>query len=373
MTDRRWAWVEVDLDAVRHNVRTLRSLIPSNTAFMAVVKADAYGHGAVSVARAAVEEGVEWLGVATVDEALELRTSGIAAPILMFSEPPVSAIPELLENRVVPTVFSTEFVDALSAAASARGVTAPVHLKVDTGMHRIGVAPDHAVAFARRIVESPGLELGGVFTHFATADVEGDADAALQLERFCAVTRAMREADIDPGVVHAANSAATILIPAAAFDMVRVGISLYGLEAFPGSVKRAGTRPVMSVKSRAISSRRVEEGEGVGYGLTWRAPAAATILTLPLGYADGVHRLSSNRMEVLVDGVRARQVGRVCMDQLMVLCPDSSNAGPGTECVLVGAQGEDGISCSEAAAWAETIDYELACAFGARLERVYLG
>lgn len=373
MTDRRWAWVEVDLEAIRHNVRTLRSLIPAGTAFMAVVKADAYGHGAVPVARAAVDEGVEWLGVATVDEALELRDAGITVPILMFSEPPVSAIAALLDHDVTPTALSSGFVDELSAAASARGIVAPVHLKVDTGMHRIGAEPGSAVEFARRIAGSPGVSLGGVFTHFATADVEGDPDAARQAERFAAVTQAIREAGIDPGVVHAANSAAAILMPDAAFDMVRVGISLYGLEAFPGSVERVGARPAMSVKARVVSSRAVEAGEGVGYGLTWRAPSASTILTLPLGYADGVHRLLSNRMEVLVDGVRAQQVGRVCMDQLMVLRPQASEAGPGTECVIVGAQGDDDISCSEAASWAETIDYELACAFGARLERIYLG
>jgi alanine racemase len=371
MTEGRWAWVEIDLDAIRHNVRALSALTPAGTGFMAVVKANAYGHGAVPVARAAREAGATHLGVATVAEGVELREAGIPGPVHLLSEPPVTAIAALLDHDLVPTVFSAEFARALSAAASARGVSVTFHLKVDTGMNRIGVAAEDAARFALDAVGLPGLRLGGTFTHFATADVPGDWDVEGQLSRFLGVLERMRIEGVDPGLVHAANSPATILYPESHFGLVRCGIAIYGLQPSQYTRGRVDLVPAMSVKARATLVKRLPMGEGVSYGLTFRAAAPTTIATLPLGYADGVHRVLSGRMEVLSGGRRFGQVGRVCMDQFMVEISRESDIRRGDEFVVVGAQGDDRISMEEIAELAGTINYEMACAFGMRLPLVY--
>lgn len=372
MTVRRFAWVEIDRSAIGHNVRTLKALTRPGTLFMAVVKADGYGHGAVEVARAALGAGADRLGVATVDEALALRSAGITAPVHLLSEPPVTAIGDVLSAEVIPAVTTREFAVALARAALARKVDAVYHLKVDTGMNRIGVKAEDAAEFALGLKDFPGLRLGGVFTHFATADVPGDWDVGRQLERFRAALEVMRTEGIDTGIVHAANSPATILVPEAHFDMVRCGIAIYGLHPAPSTYGKVDLRPAMSVKARATLVKRIGMGDGVSYGLTWQASAPTVIATLPLGYADGVHRVLSGTLEVLLGGERARQVGRICMDQLMVEVPRGRAAAYGDEFVLVGGQGSERILLDELAEKASTINYELACAFGMRLERVYL-
>lgn len=371
MTDRRWAWVEVDLDAIRHNVRALSAHTPKATRFMAVVKADAYGHGAVEVSRAALEAGAEWLGVGTLDEAEQLRHAGVSAPLLLLTEPPETTADRLMDLDVVPTLFTREFAGALSRAAVARGTTATYHLKVDTGMNRVGVPAEEAHAFAAVLAEFPGLILGGTFTHFATSDVPGDWDLARQVKRFSAALQAMRAERVDPGIVHAANSAATILAPETHFDMVRCGIALYGLHPGDSTHDQIDLRPAMSVKAKATQVKRIGIGEGVSYGLTWRAGASATVATLPLGYADGLHRVLSNRMEVLGGGRRLAQVGRICMDQTLVECGRDAGLKRGSEFVIVGSQGSESISLDEIAGNSGTINYEMACAFGMRLERIH--
>lgn len=371
MTERRWAWAEIDLGAVAHNVAALKGLTRPGTLFMAVVKADGYGHGAVPVARAALSAGADRLGVATVGEAVELRAAGISAPVLILSEPPESAIPLLLEHGVTPSVYTKEFAGALGRAAVARGVDAPYHLKIDTGMNRIGVRAEDAPLFASMLAEFPGLRLEGTFTHFATADVPGDWDVTRQLQRFESAIAGMRTERVDPGIVHAANSPATILVPEAHFDMVRCGIAIYGLHPAPSTRDKVDLRPAMSVRARATLVKRIGMGEGVSYGLTWHAGTGAVIATLPLGYADGVHRVLSNRMPVLVAGRRASQVGRVCMDQFMVEVPAGCDARRGTTFTIAGSDGSETVSIDEIADLAGTINYEIACAFGMRLERVY--
>jgi len=371
MAYERWARVEVDLGAVAHNVRTLRSLTRPGTLFMAVVKADGYGHGALPVARAALSAGADRLGVATVEEALELRSEGIRSPIQVLSEPPASAIGLLLEHDIIPTVTTYPFADALGRAASAAGTVARFHLKVDTGMNRIGVQVDDAPAFAARVAREPGLHMEGAFTHFATADVPGDWDFEAQLERFGDVLARMRDEGVVPDIAHACNSPATILHPEAHFDMVRCGIAIYGLHPAQSTYGRVDLRPAMKVSARVTLVKRIGMGEGVSYGLTWRAASPATIATLPLGYADGVHRVLSNRMEVLLGGVRCTQVGRVCMDQFMVEVPRSVEVSVGDEAVIVGTQGAHTITMDEVAEAAGTINYEMACAFGMRLPRSY--
>jgi alanine racemase len=368
----RWAWVEVDLDAVRRNVVALRGLTAPDTRFMAVVKADGYGHGAVPVARTALSAGADRLGVATLAEALDLRAAGIRAPIQLLSEPPVDTVAALLDGDIIPALMTREFAGALARAAVARGTETRFHLKVDTGMNRIGVRAEEAAAFAVMLTEFPGLRLEGTFTHFATADVPGDWDAARQLKRFIDALEAMRSERVDPGIRHAANSPATILMPEAHLDMVRCGIAMYGLHPAPATFDGIELHPAMSVKARATLVKRIGVGEGVSYGLTWHAGSSATIATLPLGYADGVHRVLSGRMKVLCGGVRLEQVGRICMDQLMVEIPRTVNAERGTEFVLVGTQDGGIVTMDELADLAGTINYEMACGFGARLERVHL-
>jgi len=371
MTDRRWAWAEIDLSAVAHNVAALKGLTAPGTMFMAVVKADGYGHGAVEVARAALAAGADRLGVATIDEAIVLRDALVSAPIHVLSEPPETSVDLVLHHGLIPTVYSREFAGALGRAAAARSMEAPYHLKIDTGMNRIGVAADDAPQFAAMLAEFPGLRLEGTFTHFATADVPGDWDVNRQLQRFREALDGMRTERVDPGIVHAANSPATILVPESHFDMVRCGIALYGLHPARSTYDQVDLRPVMSVKARASLVKRINMGEGVSYGLTWHAGARTAVATLPLGYADGVHRLLSNAMPVLVEGKRAAQIGRVCMDQLMVEIPRGVEASRGSEFVLVGQSGSERITLDELADIAGTINYEMACSFGMRLERVY--
>ena len=371
MTYERWARVEVDLEAVRRNVRTLKGRTQSGTLFMAVVKADGYGHGALPVARAALATGADRLGVATVDEAVALREAGITAPIQLLSEPPASAIDLVIEHGLIPIVTTRAFAGALGRAGAVLGVDVPYHLKIDTGMNRIGVPADEAHEFAAAFDSFPGLRLEGVLTHFATADVPGDWDFATQLDRFASALARMRDEGIDPGIVHAANSPATILHPEAHFDMVRCGIAIYGLHPSRDTSAEIDLAPAMSVVARITLVKKIGMGEGVSYGLTWRAVAPTTIATLPLGYADGVHRVLSNTMEVLIGGARCTQVGRVCMDQFMVEVPRGVAADEGAEVVLVGTQGAESILLDELAERAGTINYEMACAFGMRMPRVY--
>jgi len=370
--DRRWAWAEIDLGAVAHNVTALKSLTPAGTLFMAVVKADGYGHGAPEVAQAAVEAGADRLGVATVDEGIRLRKAGITAPMHVLSEPPAASVPALLRYGLRPALFSPEFAAALSRAAVSTGSEVPYHLKINTGMNRIGVEWADAASFAVTLRGLPGITLEGVFTHFATADVPGDWDFERQMERFARVVEELRGSGIDPGIVHAANSPATILHPESHLGMVRCGIAVYGLHPCEATRPAVDLRPAMSVKARVAQVRRVPLGGGVSYGLTWRAASPAVIATLPLGYADGVRRGLSGQMRVLLGGVECRQVGRVCMDQLMVEVPRGTEVDVGDEAVLVGSQGVCSLTIDEQAEQLGTVNYEIACGYGSRLARRYL-
>jgi alanine racemase len=371
VTDLRWAWAQIDTSAITKNVASLKALTKRGTRFMAVVKADGYGHGAVPAALAALSGGADCLGVATVAEAVELRDAGISAGVQLLSEPPQTAIPTLLECDIVSAVTTREFAVELGRAAATRGVTARYHLKIDSGMNRIGIRAEDAAAFARNLADFPGLALEGTFTHLATADVAGDWEVTRQLQRFETALAEMRTEGVNAGIVHAANSPATMLYPESHYDMVRCGIAIYGLQPSQATGRVMGLVPAMSVKARATLLKRIGMGESVSYGFTWTAPAPTTVATLPLGYADGVHRVLSNSMEVLLGGKRCPQIGRVCMDQLMVEVPRDVSATRGDEVVIVGEQGGDHIPMETLAEKAGTINYELACAFGMRLERIY--
>ncbi|HXF57007.1 MAG TPA: alanine racemase [Actinomycetota bacterium] len=358
----------VDLDAVRHNVRLLR---PERAELMAVVKADGYGHGAVPVARAALEAGASWLGVALVEEAVALREAGIRAPVLLLSECSPGAEREAVEAGLTPTLYTAEGLRRLGAAARAAGRPVAVHVKLDTGMHRVGLPPEEAVAFCARVKEA-GLELEGLWTHFALADEPEDPFTAEQLKRFLEAADRVASALGRPRYLHAANSAAVLAHPEAHLDLVRVGIAMYGLPPGPALAGRADLRPAMSLRTRVAMVKRVAAGEGISYGLRYRLARESTIATLPVGYADGYSRLLSSRGQVLIRGRRYPVAGTVCMDQVMVDCGDDP-VEPGDEAVLFGRQGEEQVTADEVAGWMGTISYEVLCGVSARVPRRYLG
>jgi alanine racemase len=367
----RNAWVEVDTSAITRNVRALRALTRPGTLFMAVVKADGYGHGAVPAAEASLAGGADRIGVATVAEGVRLREAGLSAPIHVLSEPPVEAMPEIVASDLIPTIFLADTARALSAAACGAGTSARYHLKIDTGMNRLGAMPDEVLDLAVGLGGLPGIDMEGVFTHFATADVPGDWDFERQMERLARVLEDLKDSRLKPPLAHAANSPATILHAESHLDMVRCGIAIYGLHPDPSTEGRVVLEPAMSVKARVTNVHTVPTGDGVSYGLTWRAATPTSVATIPIGYGDGLHRAASGRMRVLAGGVSCTQVGRICMDQTMFEVPRSARVAVGDEVVVVGRQAGERIPLEEPASAAGTINYELACAFAMRLPRVY--
>jgi alanine racemase len=372
----RWAWAEVDLAAVSANVARLVALV-APARVCAVVKADGYGHGAAPVARAALAGGAALLAVAAVDEGEELRTAGISAPVLLLAEAPPEAAGELVGHRIAATVYSAEAVDALAAAVAARpgAPPHPVHLKVDTGMHRVGCRPVDARGLAKHVLATPGLVLEGLMTHLAVADEPGHPHTDRQLEAFREVVTAVRGLGAAPAV-HAANSAGAILRPDARFDLVRCGIATYGIEPAPGIGADLGLVPALSVHAVVTHVQALAAGEGVSYGLRHTFTAPAVVATVPLGYADGVPRsLGYVGGEVLVRGRRCPVVGTVTMDQLLV---DATALDPpvarGDEVVLLGDAGpgaDPPVTANEWAARLGTIGYEVVTRLGPRLPRRY--
>jgi alanine racemase len=366
------AWAEVSLDAVRANVAELRR-IAAPAEVCAVVKADGYGHGAVAVAAAALDAGATWLAVAQVPEAVALRAAGITAPVLLLSEPRPAEAAAALDAGVASTVYTAGCVAQLGDLALARGAPGwPVHLKVDTGMHRVGAAPEDVPALARAIVDHPGLELAGVWTHCAVADEPDDPFTATQLQRFEMVLAELAAAGIDVPIRHAANSAGALAHPAARYDLVRCGIAVYGIPPAPALSGAASLQPAVRLATEVAFVKPVAAGEGISYGLRHRLERDSLIATLPIGYADGVFRqLGIDRQDVLIGGRRHPMVGVVTMDQVMVDLGPESEVRPGDEAVLLGAQGAERITPDEWAARLGTIAYEVVCAIGARVERRY--
>jgi alanine racemase len=370
----RPAWAEIDLDAVAHNVRVLRA-VAAPAAVWAVVKADGYGHGAVPVGRAALGAGAAGLAVALVEEGASLRAAGVRAPILVLSEPAPNQYEAAVAHGLEVVVYSARGVDGMAAAARRLGHSpAPLHLKVDTGMHRVGAPPEEAVALARRICGDSAVTFAGLMTHLAVADEPDDPYTAAQLDRLDAVSGELAEAGLVPRVVHAANSAGAFAHERARRSFVRAGISVYGLTPGPGVAHLTGAlRPALSLKARVSHVQRVRAGDRISYGLRHRFAADSTVATLPLGYADGVpRRLSSTGGEVLVGGRRRPVVGVVTMDQLMVDCGDDA-VSRGDEAVLIGVQGSERITADEWAERLDTISYEITCGISARVPRRYSG
>jgi alanine racemase len=361
----RPTFAEVDLGSVRHNVRALR---PDGVELMAVVKADGYGHGSVPVARAALEAGATWLGVALVEEGIVLRDAGIEAPILVLTEFPPGSERDALARALTPSVYTDPGLSALVAAAGAGGVG--VHVKLDTGMHRVGLPPERTVAFVGDVIDGR-LRFDGLWTHLATSEDLGDPFMGEQLGRFGAAVGALAAAGIPrPRYLHAANTGGVLAGPEAHLDLVRVGIGLYGVAPGPDVAGRAELRPVMAWTSRVAMTKRVAAGERLSYGLRYRLERASTIATVPVGYADGYSRRMSDGASVLIGGRRHPVAGTVTMDQILVDCGDA-HVAPGDDVVLLGAQGHERISADEMASWTGTIAYEVLCGISERVPRTY--
>ena len=369
----RWAWAEVDLAAVRHNVRWLRAVVAPADVW-AVVKANGYGHGAVPVARAALDAGAAGLCVALVREGIELRDAGIDAPLLVLSEPPPASMPEVVSHGLRTMLYTPDGIDAAAAAAEAGGAEIAVHLKLDTGMHRVGAHPDDAVSLAKQVQAHPTLRLEGVATHLAVADEPDEPATAEQLAVFDDALAELARHGIDVPLVHAANSAGAIAHPPARYSFVRAGISVYGLAPAPGMAAiTTELRPAMALKARVSHVRTIAAGERISYGWRHRFDRTTVVATVPLGYADGVpRRLFGTGGEVLVNGLRCPIVGVVTMDQLMVDCGPDASVQVGDQVVLLGRQADDVITADDWADRLGTISYEIVCGIGARVPRRHL-
>lgn len=378
-------WAEVDLGAISHNVKELRRITSSEARLMAVVKANAYGHGALEVANTALKNGADFLGVARLEEGVYLRESGVSAPILVlgYTQPEYSSI--VIEHGLVQTVYAFEAADALSLAASRLKKKAVVHIKVDTGMGRLGLIPDnprisilgkHLHGSAQRDVESiavlPNVEVEGIFTHFANADSKDKSYTFKQMERFFDFLDKLKDSGIEIPIRHAANSAALIDLPETHLDMVRTGISLYGL--YPSAeVKkdRVNLIPAMSFKARVVQVKRVPAGFPVSYGMTYQTEKPTVIATVSAGYADGLNRMLSSGGQMLVKGMRANIAGRVCMDLTLLDVGHIPDVETGDEAVIFGRQEQDEITVDEIAESINTINYEVVTSVSSRVRRYY--
>lgn len=374
----RWAWVEIDQGALRRNTRAFKNLLGYGKRLCCVVKADAYGHGAVQCAKIMHATGADMFAVATVSEGVQLREGGIKSPILVLNEPPIDACDTLLEYQIMPSVYSSEFALAYGERAVEMGCVGKYHMAIETGMNRIGVHFTDVLEFRREIDFHRGIECDGVFTHFATADDPDGWDYRLQCTRFSEAVAAMKDAGFECGIVHCSNTPASMLDHSMQFDMIRAGIGLYGLQPCEKSAPIMPLEPVMSVRARVTRTIHPAMGEGVGYGFTFRVPRARVqVCTIPVGYADGLSRTLSNKMDVLYRGQRIRQVGNICMDQCMVAIQQTParqmpEAEVGDLITIVGKDGDAVISMDEMARLRGTINYEVACGFGMRLEKVYI-
>ena len=367
------AIAEIDVGAFAHNIRTVQHCLPPACEVMAVIKAEAYGHGAAPLAEAALAAGAAWLGVARCLEGAALRRHGIWAPILVMGPTWPEEVEALLHHRLTPTVGSCAGADRLNREAGRQGLTCPMHLKVDTSMSRYGVMPQDCPAFLDRLGNWQHLHLQGVMTHLATADASDDGGGTRRhLEDFRAVLRAAADRGVKPRYVHAAGSAGIFRYPESHGNLVRPGISLYGSHPFP-SRRACDLRPVMRWSTRVVRVQSVPAGTGVSYGHTFVTRRPSRLGTLPVGYADGLDRGLSNLGEVLVRGRRAPMVGRVCMGLCVIDLTDIPQAEVGDEAVLIGDQEEELLSVDDMATRCGRIPYELLCGIGRQVPRRYVG
>jgi alanine racemase len=366
----RPTWLEVDLGAIAGNLRQVRHIVGPDVALMVVLKADGYGHGAVRIARTAINNGARMLGVACLSEGVLLRRAEIDAPILVLGYTPAWQARDAVLHDVTATVFDLDTARAFSRAAGEVGRTARVHVKVDTGMGRLGLLPDQVLPFLQQAVLLPDLEIEGILTHFSVADEADKGYTRWQLDRFTAVLDQIDQAGIAIPLVHAANSAALLTLPEARFDMVRLGIALYGLAPSPDTPLPPGFHPALSFKTRVAQVKSLPPGSAVSYGNTYRTQGKEIIAVIPVGYADGFRRAPAHWGHVLVRGQQAPIVGRVCMDQTMIDVTHIPGVRQGDEVVLIGRQGRESITVEQVAERLGTINYEVVSEILARVPRV---
>lgn len=371
MLDSLVTWAEIDLDAIAGNVRAFKRHIGSHVEMFAVVKGNAYGHGAVPVARAALEAGATRLAVHRAVEGLALRRGGIDAPVLVMGYTPPAGADIIVERRLTPSVVTSEFARALAGQASARGAMIPVHVKVDTGMARYGLLPHEVLDFLRFLATLPSLRLEGLFTNFATADALDQTHVRRQLAVLNEVLAAVRAAGFTIPLIHAANSAAAMRLPEAHFDAVRPGIALYGLDPSEEWLPVFPIRPALTLKSRVSRLRVLPAGSAVSYGRTWIAQEPFRAALVPVGYGDGYHRILSNRADVLIRGQRAPIRGRACMDQIVVDVTHIEGVQQDDEVVLIGSQGAERIRAEDVAKLAGTIAHDVTTSLLPRVVRVF--
>jgi len=374
-------WAEIDLNAIAHNVRELRRITAPSARLMVAVKANAYGHGTIEVARQALKSGADALGVARVDEGIQLREAGLDAPVLVFGYTPPTEAARLYEFDLIQTVYSYETARELSDTASSLDIKINIHLKVDTGMGRLGLLPDSrraaladsAVEEVKFIAGLSGLKLEGIFTHFATADWADKLYAEKQFQIFSNFLDLLHKAGCKFGIKHAANSGAIIDMPQTHLDMVRAGIAIYGL--YPSDEidkSRIKLLPAMSLKARIVYLKKVPAGFMVSYGITHKTKKTTTIATIPVGYGDGLSRLMSSNGHMLVHGQKAPIVGRVCMDLTMLDVGHIPEVEIEDEVVVFGHQGDASITADEIAKATNTINYEVVTKISSRVPRIYL-
>ena len=369
----RPVWAEIDLQAIDHNIDEVKKIIKPTTKIMAIVKANAYGHGAIPVAERALKRGVEYLGVALLQEAIELREHGLAAPILILGYTPEKDYELLVRHKVTQTIYSINQAKSLNEVAKNIGIKAKIHVKLDTGMGRLGFTIPESIRALKDITRLPYLELEGLFTHLAISDAKDKSYSQMQLAKFLGVCHELDKAGISIKYKHTANSGAIIDLPESHLDLVRPGIMLYGL--YPSKEvdhTKVNLKQAMTLKTHIIHLKKVPVGTSISYGCTFTTQRPARIATLPVGYADGYSRLLSNKGFVLVSGERVPVIGRICMDQCMLDVTNVADVRLGDEVVLFGFQGQAILQIDEVADLIGTINYEVVSMVSDRVPRRYV-
>lgn len=375
------AWAEVNLDAIEHNVREIKKLLKPETRLMGVVKADAYGHGFAETAETILESGADELAVACIDEAIQLRESGFTVPVLILGNASSNIAADLIKYDIMPCVFCREFAADLSKEAVRQGKDAKIHIKVDTGMSRIGFLFDDCETDKAQAVDDilwisklPNIKIEGIFTHFAAADESDPSYTYMQFNRFCELTGRLEKLGVHIPTKHVCNSAAIMQFPEMHLDMVRAGVIMYGM--YPSDEvdrsKLLSLMPAMQFKTRVIHVKEVGKDTCVSYGRTYKTAAPAKIATIAVGYADGYSRLLSGKAEVIVDGKKVKQIGRICMDQCMIDVTGVNNINVGDEVTLFGSDGGTELPIESIAGNMGTINYEISCIVGKRIPRIYI-
>ena len=360
-------WLEIDLSAIKNNIRQIQNL--TRTQVMAVIKANGYGHGVLESARAAADAGATWCGVARMEEALNLRRAGLSTEIMVLGYTPPVLVPEAIEHKIHVAIYDTQMARAYAAQARRVNGRLRAHLKVETGMGRLGMLPEKVPGFLEDFQKHAHIDITGIFTHFARADEPESGATEKQLAIFNNLLLQLETRSLRPGLVHAANSAAVINFPQAHFDLVRPGIAIYGLDPSPDTRLPEGFRSALTWKARLTSLRMLPPGHGVSYGSVYVTSKEERIGVIPVGYGDGFRRLAGQ--QVLCQGKRVHVVGRVCMDQSMLQLDSVPEASPGDEVVLLGKQGQEEITAGELAQRWGTLNYEVVCGLADRLPRVY--